>query len=121
MSTVLAAPPAPAHALAHLNDVDRLIAELEQPGARAALKRLGLELPGLARLHAQRDKLAHVAEARWQTLYERLRARYPRAIAAVRAQVCTGCFVTLPPSARGRVSGDEAPICPGCGRILLWL
>ncbi len=115
-----ATPPAPV-ALAHLNDLDRLMAELEHPDGRAALKRLGLETPGLARLRATREKLLAGLDPRWRSLYERLVARYPRPIAAVRAQVCTGCFVTLPPATRARATGEGPPICQGCGRILLWV
>jgi predicted nucleic acid-binding Zn-ribbon protein len=109
------------HGVAHLNDLDRLLVELDHADGRSALKRLGLETPGLAKLRAHRDKLAQSLDPRWLHLYERLHSRYPRAIAAVRAQVCTGCFGTLPPTARGRAQGEEAPICQGCGRILLWI
>jgi predicted nucleic acid-binding Zn-ribbon protein len=109
------------HAVAHLNDLDRLLAELAHDDGRAAMRRLGLELPGLAKVRAHRARLAQAIEPRWLQLYERLAARYPRAIAAVRGQVCTGCFVTLPPTARGRAEGDEAAVCQGCGRILLWV
>jgi predicted nucleic acid-binding Zn-ribbon protein len=112
--------PAPV-ALAHLNDLDRLLAELDHPDGRAALKRLGLETPGMAKLRLTREKLLGALDPRWRYLYERLVARYPRPIAAVRAQVCTGCFVTLPPTARARAHGDGPPICQGCGRILLWV
>ncbi|MFI5370056.1 MAG: hypothetical protein ACHQ52_00765 [Candidatus Eisenbacteria bacterium] len=106
--------------MAHLHDLDQLLTELSRPDARAMLKRLGLETPGLPRLHAQRERLAQALEPRWRHLYERLHARYPRAIAAVRAQVCTGCFLTLPPTARGRTGDHEPSICQNCGRILLW-
>jgi len=107
--------------LAHLHDLDQLLAELTQPGGRALLKRLGLETPGLGRVRSQRERLAATLDARWRQSYERVHARYPRAIAAVRAQVCTGCFVTLPPTARGRAGGHEPTVCQGCGRILLWV
>jgi hypothetical protein len=110
-----------AASLAHLHDLDQMLGELTQPGGRALLRRLGLETPGLGRLRGQRERLAATLDTRWRQSYERVRARYPRAIAAVRAQVCTGCFVTLPPTARGRAAGDEPSVCQGCGRILLWL
>jgi hypothetical protein len=113
--------PAAEAMLAHLHDLDQLLADLTQPGGRSLLRRLGLETPGLGRVRGQRERLATTLDTRWRQSYERVHARYPRAIAAVRAQVCTGCFVTLPPTARGRVGGDEPTVCQGCGRILLWI
>jgi len=107
--------------LAQLHDLDQMLADLSQTGTRALLKRLGLETPGLGRVRGQRERLAATLDTRWRQSYERVHARYPRAIAAVRAQVCTGCFVTLPPTARGRAGGDEPSVCQGCGRILLWI
>ena len=72
-------------------------------------------------MRATRSKLLQQLEARWQTDYERTRGRYGRAMVAVRERVCTGCFVTMPITARPRGASDDPPsLCQGCGRLLYW-
>jgi predicted nucleic acid-binding Zn-ribbon protein len=104
-----------------LGDVDLLLQELAEPGARSRLTKWGYDLAGLPRLTAARERLAAAADKRWIGGYERVRARYGRAIAAVRERVCLGCFVTLPTSAAPRpASSATLGLCQSCGRLLYW-
>ena len=105
--------------LVRLGDLDLLLAELGGAESRARLRRLGLEVPDLARLEPARDRLVAAIERRWMVSYERARQRYGRGIAAVRERVCLGCFVTLPTASAPRPGVDEMPgLCASCGRIL---
>jgi len=108
-------------AIVQLQDLDLLIAEAADPAARARLRKLGFAIDDPAGLEAERTRLAATIERRWLSTYERARQRYGRAVAAVRDRVCSGCFVTLPTTARPRGGGEESPgICESCGRILYW-
>jgi predicted nucleic acid-binding Zn-ribbon protein len=108
------------HAIVLLSDVDAMLGEAQRPESRARLKKLGFELEGLARLTAQRGRLMEAVDRRWTGLYERVRLRYGRGVAAVRERVCSGCFVTLPATARPRETRDVLQVCESCGRILYW-
>jgi predicted nucleic acid-binding Zn-ribbon protein len=104
-----------------LTDLDAMIREAQSPDSRARLRKLGLDLEGLPRVMAARGRLAEGIERRWTIAYERTRQRYGRAVAAVRERVCSGCFVTLPTTARPRPGDAAAPQhCESCGRILYW-
>ena len=103
-----------------LGDLDSLIREAQDERARARLRKLGFALEGLPRLVATRDRLAEGIEPRWASVYERVRQRYGRGVAAVRERVCTGCFVTLPTTARPRAGSDGLQVCESCGRLLYW-
>ncbi|HEY3214944.1 MAG TPA: C4-type zinc ribbon domain-containing protein [Candidatus Eisenbacteria bacterium] len=107
--------------IVHLNDLDLLLRETMDPVSRARLKKLGFGLEGIARLQAARNRTAAEAERRWMVIYERVRQRYGKAVAAVRDRVCLGCYVTLPTTARPRaVHEDPLSTCESCGRILYW-
>ncbi|NOT34025.1 MAG: hypothetical protein HOP12_07635 [Candidatus Eisenbacteria bacterium] len=107
--------------LAVLHDLDLLVQEYAAPAGRRRLKRLGLPIDGVERLTGMRAQLAAAIEPRWLMPYERARARYGRGMAAVRGHTCTGCYVRLPATARSRAAADlDPPLCPGCGRVLLW-
>lgn len=108
-------------ALVQLHDVDALLRELGDDAGVRALRRLGHVVHGIERLAAVRARLAAGVDARWLALYDRARSRYGRGLAAVRDRVCTGCFLTLPSTAR-RPGGTESGVltCQGCGRLLFW-
>jgi len=111
----------PVETLIHLNDIDALLHELELPSPQGRLRKLGFDVGAAGRLRPMRARLATRVDARWLGIYDRARARYGRGLAAVRERVCTGCFLTLPTTAR-RPGGDEQgiTICQGCARILIW-
>ncbi len=111
----------PVETLIHLNDLDALLQELERPPQLSRLRKLGFTAEPADRARPLRARLAALVDARWLGIYDRARARYGRGLAAVRERVCTGCFLTLPTTAR-RPGGDEQGImiCQGCARILIW-
>jgi predicted nucleic acid-binding Zn-ribbon protein len=104
-----------------LADTDALIREAQSAESRTRLKKLGFRLDGLPRVETARARLVESIDRRWMLAYERARHRYGRAVAAVRDRVCSGCFVTLPTTARPR-DGDAGSlqVCESCGRILYW-
>jgi predicted nucleic acid-binding Zn-ribbon protein len=118
---VAAAPSGDPDALLHLCDVDALVHELTDPGSARSLRRLGVSIQAAARLALVRTRLAAGVDARWLSPYDRARSRYGRGLAAVRERVCTGCFVTLPGTARRPAGGEHGVLtCQGCGRLLFW-
>ena len=110
----------PLAAIVLLSDLDAMIREAQDKHSEARLRKLGLSLEGLPRLVAARTRLAEGIDRRWALVYERVRQRYGRGVAAVRERVCAGCFMTLPTTARPRGDGDVPHICESCGRILYW-
>ena len=107
--------------IVHLSDLDGMIREAHGAESRARLKKLGFDLEGLARVTATRARMANAIDRRWTNVYERARQRYGRGVAAVRDRVCSGCFVTLPTTARPRNGEAGVPhVCESCGRILYW-
>ena len=107
-------------AMVLLSDLDSLIREAQDADARARLRKLGFALDGLPRLLIARQRLAETTDQRWVQVYERVRQRYGRGLAAVRERVCSGCFVTLPTIARPRSDSKALQICESCGRLLYW-
>jgi len=108
-------------ALLHLCDVDALLHELTDPASARALQRLGHPVQTPEKLAPVRARIAAGVDARWLALYDRARSRYGRGLAAVRERVCTGCFVTLPATARRPAGGEHSVLtCQGCGRLLFW-
>lgn len=103
-----------------LNDLDCLIREAQDETARARLRKLGFALEGLPKIVAVRNRLAETTDRRWLLTYERVRQRYGRGVAAVRERVCSGCFVTLPTTARPRGDSTALQVCESCGRLLYW-
>lgn len=110
----------PVGAMVLLSDLDSLIREAQDENARARLRKLGFALDGLPRLLAARQRLIETTDPRWVQVYERVRQRYGRGLAAVRERVCSGCFVTLPMTARPRSDSQVLQICESCGRLLYW-
>jgi hypothetical protein len=111
----------PIDALIHLNDLDALLHEIERPPHAARLRKLGFEIAPAERLHPMRARLAALVDVRWLGIYDRARVRYGRGLAAVRERVCTGCFLTLPTTARKPNPGEQnVTTCQGCARVLIW-
>ncbi len=108
-----------AEAVLELHDLDLLMGEARDPESQARLKRLGLAIEAPRTLELARRRLLDEIEPRWLVLYERAQRRYGRAVAAVRARVCQGCYMALPRSA-APAAGETLSLCESCGRILYW-
>ncbi|MCP4230464.1 MAG: hypothetical protein GY771_10010 [bacterium] len=55
-------------------------------------------------------------------VYERYFSKFgERAIVPVKAGVCGGCFIAIPPMRQDKIRAmDEIIYCENCGRILVW-
>lgn len=104
--------------LVALQDLDIMRKEI------AEVRELGFEVTGEGEhtLDAARQELVAKIKKALLVNYERLRARYRRAIVPVKGDTCLGCFCRLPTAlvTHGR-SDVEVLTCENCGRILYWL
>lgn len=104
--------------IAALQDIDLMIRD------RRKEEELGFNTEGLATLEEARTKLAATIDARALRLYERLCARYDRAVVPVIEHRCLGCSLSVPTSRR--MSGEDRKsvsvvTCENCGRILFFV
>ena len=97
----------------------------EEAASKEKHERLSRAIAGLeGRIEAttgQRDTCRERLTATLVAQYEDLRRRKGGvAVTHLRAGACTGCRVSVPPSARKRALDPEAPaLCPNCERILV--
>ncbi|MGB9720206.1 MAG: zinc ribbon domain-containing protein [bacterium] len=101
--------------LKRLFDLDNLIADKE------ADKKIGFRIDeevGLLSLKRERSGLLKQIPKEYAEVYERIRKRYPLAIAEVKNGFCFGCFQQLPTEMLTK--SNEIVTCPNCGRILFW-
>jgi predicted nucleic acid-binding Zn-ribbon protein len=104
--------------LVALQDLDIMLQELDE------VQKLGFEMheEGKGKLEGGRAELLGKINKPLTGMYERLRARYKRAIVPVIDDTCTGCFMKLPTYLITLAQRDKEVIsCEGCGRILYWL
>jgi predicted nucleic acid-binding Zn-ribbon protein len=104
--------------LVALQDLDLMRKEIEE------VRGLGFEVSGdgESALVAARDELVTKIKKPLLANYERLRARYKRAIVPVKGDTCLGCFCRVPTSLISHGRTDmEVLSCENCGRILYWL
>jgi predicted nucleic acid-binding Zn-ribbon protein len=99
-----------------LFDLDNLIADMDEP----AYKKIGFKIEEEASvtLIETRNEILKKIPRELAETYERLKKRYPRAIAPVENGFCFGCFQKLPTEMTTK--RDEILNCPNCGRILYW-
>jgi predicted nucleic acid-binding Zn-ribbon protein len=97
--------------IANRGDATKAQAPTAHPADRA--------LPALQQVRA--SMLREIPEP-WRGQYERITARYGRAVVPVRDQTCLGCYAHVPAGLMPRVRDLPAITrCEGCGRLLLWL
>lgn len=104
--------------LVALQDLDLMLQELDE------VQKLGFEVrsEGAESLGQARKELTQKINRPLLGMYERLRARYKRAIVPVREDTCLGCFMKLPTYLiTHRDKHNQIITCEGCGRILYWL
>lgn len=124
------------------NEVIQLMEELEQLQAALVVAREQQEAleqefqqqastreDAVVRLRAEmeearqkRAELAAKIDPQLLQRYEQIRARRGGlAVAEVRAAICLGCNMNLPPQFYNELlRGDEIRLCPNCHRILIW-
>ena len=107
--------------LVQLQDIDNMIKEFTEGGGRRE-EELGFRIKEVEILRRAREELAGRIEKRFLRLYQRLSARYGRAVVPVLNRTCLGCFAILP-TARDQQGASNAEVltCESCGRILYWL
>jgi predicted nucleic acid-binding Zn-ribbon protein len=90
---------------------------------------LSLREETMARLQAEveeaytrRRQLMEEIDPELLQRYEQIRARRGGlAVAEVRAAICLGCNMNLPPQFYNElIRGDDIRLCPNCNRILIW-
>ncbi|MCA9743989.1 MAG: hypothetical protein H6695_11895 [Deferribacteres bacterium] len=104
--------------LVALQDLDIMLQELDE------VMKLGFDMQqeGKEKLEGGRNELIEKINKPLVGLYERLRARYKRAIVPVIDDTCSGCFMKLPTYLITLAQRDQEVItCEGCGRILYWI
>jgi hypothetical protein len=85
-------------------------------------KNLGFQIEDVSRLHEARRNLASALGPEVLGRYERLMARYDRAVVPVHRGICLGCFMSLPTAPAQAVKRHQGiNVCENCGRILYWL
>ncbi|MFO7708927.1 MAG: C4-type zinc ribbon domain-containing protein [Desulfobacterales bacterium] len=93
-------------------------AELEQVQQETAASAVRL-----AEVQSQADEISRRLAPELLALYRRIRDRKPDGIAvsAVRAAVCGGCHVNIPPQMYNEMQRrDRLKNCPNCDRIIFW-
>ncbi len=104
--------------LVALQDLDLMLKELDE------VRQLGFDVrsEGEEALAKAREELVGQISKPLLGNYERLRAKYKRAIVPVKGDTCLGCFMKLPTYLLTHMQRDQRVInCEGCGRILYWL
>lgn len=110
------------HLLVSLQDLDTLIRETQDEARRAELEKLGFSMDNIEPLKAAREKLVGKIDPRYLRVFERLSAKYGRAVVPVENKTCLGCFQSVPPSFFSEITADRpVKVCENCGRILYML
>jgi predicted nucleic acid-binding Zn-ribbon protein len=108
--------------LVSLQDLDTLIRETQDEKRRTELESLGFSMDNLEPLHAARQKLTGRIDPRYLRTYDRLNAKYGRAVVPVENKTCLVCFQSVPPSFFSEITADRpVKVCENCGRILYLL
>jgi|DewCreStandDraft_4_1066084.scaffolds.fasta_scaffold00045_233 predicted nucleic acid-binding Zn-ribbon protein len=108
--------------LIKLHDLDMMIRDASEERFASEEEGLGFVFRNLESLREARASLrSKISEARLNH-YDRLFARFGRAIAPVNNGVCYGCFLQLPTLFVQECRGNESvEVCPKCRRFLYWL
>lgn len=95
------------HIREDIDELDQFLRELEE---------------NVARLKAEREKIAADVDPRWLTRYERvLNHRGGVAIVPIQAGSCSGCNMSLPPqTVQNAKNGIDIAFCDYCGRLLYY-
>lgn len=99
---------------------DKELVEEEKEKVRIAIEKIN---KGKKSKDNERQKQAHLVDARLLKKYDTLRSRRNGlAVANVLQGVCQGCFMSLPPQKYNMLlKGDKILDCPACQRIIYHL
>jgi predicted nucleic acid-binding Zn-ribbon protein len=105
-----------------LQDLDEMISESNNTEIITQQEEMGFEINGLEKLIEAREELIKKIPPEVFNHYNRVRARYSRAIAPVRENICLGCFIKIPTQISSREMGNQVlRNCENCGRYLYWV
>ncbi|HAX97563.1 MAG TPA: hypothetical protein DCY12_01345 [Candidatus Atribacteria bacterium] len=105
-----------------LQDLDEMISESNNTEIITQQEEMGFEINGLEKLIEAREELIQKIPPEVFNHYNRVRARYGRAIAPVRENICLGCFIKIPTQISSREMGNQVlRNCENCGRYLYWV
>jgi len=102
--------------LVALQDLDLMIKEAKE--SQEQLEKLGFDVSGVEELRKARAQLTEQLDRNHLQHYERMAARYGRAVAPVTSDMCLGCFSRIPTSYRSSIYEGKVRMCESCGRIL---
>jgi uncharacterized protein len=106
-------------ALIQLQDTDIMLRDAQDPEFAKQEERLGLLRENVKHLERTRRRLASRVDGQLLRTYERMSRKFSRVVVPIEGNVCVGCRMSLPTSARTR-NAPTATIenCENCGRIL---
>jgi len=111
-----------AQRLAELQDHDLLMLRTAGEPALAQAPAARPAEPAPRELQQLRASLLSEIPEPWRGHYERITARYGRAVVPVRDHTCLGCYTRVPAGLTPHTRDLPAITrCEGCGRLLLWL
>ena len=108
--------------LIKLHDLDMMIRDATVERFATEEKDLGFVLHNLPALQQAQKNIRALVSSETLTHYDKLFAKFGRAIAPVNAGVCYGCFLQLPTIFVQESEQNEGlGVCPKCRRFLYWL
>jgi predicted nucleic acid-binding Zn-ribbon protein len=102
--------------LVALQDLDLMLKEAQD--SQEQFEKLGFGVSGLEELKRARAQLLGQLDHGHLQHYEKMAARYGRAVAPVTGEMCLGCFAKIPTSYRSTLYEGKVRMCQSCGRIL---
>lgn len=102
--------------LVALQDLDQMLKEAED--GQEQFEKLGFEMGGTEELRKARAHLLKQLDSANLQHYEKMSARYGRAVTPVTSDMCLGCFAKIPTSYRSTLYEGKVRMCQSCGRIL---
>jgi len=108
--------------LIQLHDLDMMMRDASEERFVTEEAGLGFPVRNLPSLHKARENLRGQIGEDTISHYDRLFAKFGRAIAPVNNGICYGCFIQLPTQFVQNSKGNEGlGVCPKCRRFLYWL
>ncbi len=108
--------------LIKLHDLDIMIRDATEERSATEEADLGFVMKNLRSLTQARDSIRAQVSPESLAHYDKLFAKFGRAIAPVNQGVCYGCFLQLPTIfVQESQENQGLEVCPKCRRFLYWL